>query len=107
MKAFSSPINKGVSGLPTALDEIARQAQSKQEEDVVQTISTFPKEKIAELRKAIVFKRARRDEEVERLIAGRCGQYLMSRLREVIGGQLGELAKRRIALREELTSSLQ
>lgn len=106
-ESFLEPYNAGVASLPTALDEIAKQAQSKAEKEVAAKISAISHEKIVEMGKTISFVRAGRSDLAQEAVAGGVGKQLMDRLRELIGTQLRQLAEQRVALRSELASSLE
>jgi diguanylate cyclase (GGDEF)-like protein len=106
-ESFLEPYNIGMAGLPTALEEILQQAQTKREKELVANITALSREKVIEMSKTIELKRAGRDTEALGVVAEGRGKQTMDRLRELIGAERQQIEEHKVALRDKLALSLQ
>jgi diguanylate cyclase (GGDEF)-like protein len=106
-ESFLEPYHTGVAGLPAAVDEISRLAQTKREKEVASNVAALSHEKVFEMNRTIVLRRAGRGAEALAVVAEGRGKHTMDRLRELIGTERRGLAERRAALAKELAFSLQ
>jgi diguanylate cyclase (GGDEF)-like protein len=105
-ESFLDPYNVGVAGIPAALEDLHRLANSDQERTLVARIASLSQAKVLEMDSSIRLKRAGKTQAAIDAVASQKGKLLMDELRTQFGRQIYVLAEQRKVLRDELTSTL-